>query len=73
MRFNTIPFLFLPAALLFGYLVNEWSGVVWALAVWSGPVLFGTALTVRRHLADAARGRRDARQGRIAAPRKRSA
>ncbi len=73
MRFNTVPFLFLPGALLLGYLIDEWSGLVWALAIWSGPVLVGTASAVRRHVADAARARRDKNQDRIAAPRKRSA
>jgi hypothetical protein len=45
---NPLPFLFLPGALLIGYLVGGWHGVDWAAGVWAIPVAIGTFLQLFR-------------------------
>ncbi len=52
MRFNALPFLFLPGVVLVGHLFGGRSGVIWAVTVWGGIVLIGTLLNLRRHFAD---------------------
>ncbi|MDE2093612.1 MAG: hypothetical protein KGL99_19260 [Burkholderiales bacterium] len=48
MRFNAVPFLFLPGLVLAGYLLGRWSGVGWSLVAWSTAVLIGTVIHVMR-------------------------
>lgn len=54
MKFNPVPFMFLPGVGLGGYFIGDWPGVTWALAMWTVMLIVGTVVHVVRHLSEKA-------------------